>query len=154
MTRPKVRAVVNGLIAEGVTDAEIARRIGVSRQAVTAYKHKHPDLVAPVVDEIVRQVTDYAIANKVNRIAELQHLFELTRQEVDEYGITAVETRTETDGDKETVIVTRDYRSGLVKEARGILRQVAEELAQLPRPETNVNIDNRQIIVRYVEGPA
>lgn len=148
MTRPKVRAMVNGLIANGVPDAEIARQVGVSRQAVTAYKHKHADLVAPVVAEVERQITDYAIASKVNRIAELQHLYDLTRQEVDEFGITVVEQRTEHDDGKETVIVTRDYRSGLVKEARGILRQVSEELDELPRGNPNSNTSETFVLIR------
>lgn len=139
---------------EGIPDAEIARRIGASREAVYHFRKRHPEVIEPVAAEIERQIIDFAIANKVNRIAELQHLYDMTRKEVDEYGITIVEERTEYDRDgSSTVIKTRDYRSSLVKEARAILSQVAEELDQLPRGTTQVNIDNRvQVLIREIGG--
>jgi len=152
LERPQTRKKVEAWIVEGLPNTEIARRVGVHHSAVAKFRHRHEDSIQPIVAEVERQIIDYAIANKVNRIAELQHFYDLTRKEVDEYGIIVVETRTETDGEgvhaTTTVIETRDYRSSLVKEARGILRQVSEELDQLPRSST-INIDNRtQIVIR------
>ena len=133
LERPQTRKKVEAWIVEGLTNVEIAKRVNVHHSAIAKFRKRHEPEITAHVAEVERQITDYAIAHKVNRIAELQHLYDLTRQEVDEFGITVVEQRTEMNDGKETVIVTRDYRSGLVKEARGILRQASEELDQLPR---------------------
>jgi hypothetical protein len=157
LERPPIRKRVLELLLDGQTPRQIAaaistKRATVSHQAITKFRDRHAAThIEPVVKEVERQVSDYAIASKVNRVAELQHLYDLTRAEVDAYGITIVETRTETRGDTETVYVTRDYRSGLVKEARGILDQVSEELGQKPKADQNINL-RAQVIVRQVKG--
>lgn len=146
-------------LLEGKKPAEIARELSttkrpVSYQAVYQFRDRHKAELEPAIEEIERQITDYAIANKVARVAELQHLYDVSRKEIDEYGVTIVETRHEyAKGEEVAVIETRDYRASLVREARGILHQAAEEMGQLPKAaDVTVNID-KALLVRYVEGP-
>ena len=70
--------MVNTLIAEGVQDAEIARRAGVSRQAVTAYKHRNQAVIAPLVEANEKQLIDLWIADQRARAEKRQQLYEET----------------------------------------------------------------------------
>lgn len=144
---------VVALLLTGWTQEQVATKYKVNPSSVHRFIDRHADRLEDLRAEVAKQTTDYAIADKVNRIAELQHWYDLTRQEADEFGITVVERvfTMEGKGDdaKEVVTETRDYRASLVKEARGILHQVAEELAQLPKP--SVNIDNRSVNVFSIQ---
>jgi len=128
---------VIALLLTGSTAPEIAAKYKVQRESVWRFMKRHEDRLAALQQAVTKQVEDYAIAHQVNRVAELQFLYDLTRNEVDEFGVTIVERRIETQGKGddaiETVIETRDYRASLVKEARGLLHQAAEELGQLPK---------------------
>ena len=79
LDKPATKAKAISYILEGLSDAEVAaalsdKRISVTRQAVHAFRKRHADELAPAVAEVERQITDYAIAQKVNRIAGLQAL--------------------------------------------------------------------------------
>lgn len=160
LEKPKTREKLLGFIADGLSDAGAAaamttKRLSVTRQAVTAFRLRHGELVEAKIEEAVAEVKQRWISDKDLRLAELEHWYDLTRKEADEFGITVVERVTETkgEGDEATEVVTetRDYRAALVKEARGILRQASEELGQLPRAEQH-NTVNVGIIVRQIEG--
>jgi transposase len=142
---------VVALLLTGWTQEQVATKYKVNASSVHKFIGRHSARLTALKTEITRQTDQYAIAHQVGRVAELQHLYDLTRAEVDEYGIIIVETRTEKNGNTETVIVTRDYRAGLVKEARGILEQVADELGQKVKPDQNVNL-RAQVLVRQVSG--
>lgn len=136
--RPKKRALADTLIAEGLTDTEVGRRLGISRQAITAYKKNHPAGIAKVVAEVERQITDYAIAHKVNRIAGLQSLAEQVQAVIDDRGL--IERTITTTENAE--IVRERFAREISAELRSIYRATAEELAELPRaPDVSVNVN-------------
>lgn len=133
---------------EGLSDGEIAaalsdKQVTVTRQAVFAFRKRHAAEITPAVAEVERQITDYAIANKVNRIADLDMLRSMALKELEESGY-AWEEQTRY-GSKRKV-------SGAVQALQEADRQAAEELDQLPRG--NVNIDNRTqvMLVRSYSG--
>lgn len=144
------RREVVAWLTEGKPVAEIARELGVSYQAVYKWRDAHAAELAVVSAKLDRKVERHAIAHVDNRIAELQHLFDLTRKEVDDYGITVVERRIEKDGEAETIIETRDYRKDLVHEARGLLNDAAEQLGQKPKPD--VHVQQNVMIIRQIRG--
>ena len=145
LTRPKVRAQVIAWMIEGVSDSEIARRVEMSREAVYHFRQRHQAEIVPVAAEIERQIVDYAIASKVNRIRELDALYTEIRSWLGEHSLSE-KTYSEGGG------VTIKLRSDAVAALRGLMRDAASELDQLPRGN-NINIDNRtQILIRQVDG--
>ncbi len=145
---------------DGMTPPDIARELGVSRQAVHAYLKRHDKTkLRPIHTAAERAVADYWIADKRERLSRLQAIAEKTLAEVDEYGIVVVERVTETtkEGSNETVIVSekRDYRASLVRELRGIFRDAAEEMGQLPKPgDINIHAgDGSKVLVVSPEPP-
>ena len=145
LSRPRVRADVITWMIEGIPDAEIARRIGASREAVYHFRKRHPEVIEPVAAEIERQIVDYAIASKVNRIRELDALYQEIRSWLGEHSLSE-KTYSEGGG------VTIKLRSDAVAALRGLMRDAASELDQLPRGN-NINIDNRSVtLVRYIES--
>ena len=149
LERPKVRAQVLDWLINGKGPKEIAELVStparpVTQQAVCAFRKRHQAEIAPIVAEVERQIEDYAIARKVNRIADAQ----LRRDLLDQVRSARASGGT----GMETGIVARQYKSigegGVVEEYkvdtamlaewRANDKQVAEELAQLPRPDTNI----------------
>ena len=152
----KHRAQVLGLLIEGKTHAHIARIFEVSREAVGKFSDRHRDTIAAGLAELAERTRSLALATREQRIHERVWWYDQIKQEAQDHGVVVVERTTETDGVGETasvtVIETRDFRAGMVKEARGLLREIAEELDQLPRgptPSVEVNVG---VLVRYVEG--
>ena len=134
LERPTTRKKVQAMLVEGVADADIARQIGCSRQAVTAFKHRHMPELALAVAEVERGIEQYAIAHQIARVGEYQRLYD------------------ETDGKRKAL----PPRAGMVwatllNAQRGILRDVAEERDQLPRG-TVVNDNRVQVLIRAYEG--
>lgn len=155
-TLEKKRELVIADLLSGMTQAEVARKYSVAPGSVNKFTQRHVEALTVASLAIEKQVQDYAIANKVNRIAELDHLYNLHRQEIDQYGVTIVETTTETESaDDEVklvrVIETRDYRKGLVTEARSLLRQAAEELGSLPKTDITFNIQNNVLALSWTD---
>lgn len=157
LERPKNRAKVMAWLVEGKGPAEIASLITtktqpVSRQAVQAFRDRHADELAPLVEAVEKQITDYAIASKVNRIAALDDMLARLQAEVAEYGIAITEVEYNTDGDEERRIETRNFRAGLVREFRGLMRDAAEELGQMPKTAAVALNDNRTYILQVVKS--
>ena len=166
LERTKIRADVEAWILEGVTDAEIARRVGVHRSAIGYFRKRHAAELASHIAAVERRIEDAAIADKVQRILDADSDYQRLGQVI---AARASDTRYEEPGYK-TGTMVHQYRmvgggknarlvdeykvdAALIAERRALRRQVAEELDQLPRSTTNVNIDARSIVVRYVEGP-
>lgn len=166
LDRPKTRKQVEAWILEGVKDAEIARRVGVHRSAIFRFRQRHIEDIAPAVEQVEKQIADAAIADKVRRILDADEDYRRLGSVIE---ARANDTRYDEPGYKSGVMVHQPKQIGsgksatlvdeykvdtaLIAERRALRRAVAEELGALPRPETHVNIDNRRIVVRYVEGP-
>lgn len=130
----------------------IAQKYGVHRSSVMKFQARHADKLQALQAVVTKQVEDYAIAQKVNRIAELQWWYDRTREEADRDGLTIVEqVLTVSKDGVETTTITKDYRAAMVREARALLSDAADELGQKPRPEQH-NTVNVGIIVRQIEG--
>lgn len=172
LDKPATKAKVVSYMLDGMSDGEIAaalaeKRITVTRQAVHAFRKRHADELMPAVAEVERQITDAAIADKVRRILDADADYHRLGSVIE---ARAADMRYDEPGYRSGVMVHQLKQIGsgrnaetvdeykvdiaLIAERRALRRAVAEELAQLPRPEINVTNDNRQIIVRYVEGPA
>jgi len=141
LDRPGTRKKVEAWILEGVKDAEIARRVGVHRSAIFRFRQRHEAEVTAAVAEVERQISDYAIANKVQRIADLDMLRSKAIAELDENGYA---------WDEPTKYGTKRKVSGAVADLKSTLHQAAEELGELPRPDVNIN--NNVLIIRDYGG--
>lgn len=134
LERPSVRKQVEGWIVEGLPNTEIARRLGLHHSAIAKFRKRHEAEVTALVAEVERQIIDYAIASKVNRIADLDNLRNMAILELRQSGYAWDEISK--NGVKRKV-------SGAVSDLKDTLKQAAEELGQLPRPADqaiNVNI--------------
>ena len=155
LERPKTKAKIIAWLIEGKGPTEIAALVStpakpVSRQAICNFRNRHAADIAPVVERIEREITDYAIAQKVNRIAALDDICQRIRQEVEEYGLAVTEVEYDSSGKEERRIETRNFRASLVRELRGVMRDVAEELGQLPQIEKrygDTNIMAQQVVI-------
>ena len=134
-----MREKVKALVIEGLSDREIAAavsttRFPVSHQAITSFRKRHAGELAEMTTAIVEGVRQAAIADQHQRILEYQRIYDetdLRRQGVPERAGMVY--------------------AALVREQRGVLKDVAEELDQLPRGTTIQ--DNRvQILVKQVKG--
>lgn len=143
LDRPGNRKRIEALILEGLSDGAIARQMKVTRQAITAFRHRNAAEVAATVAVVEKQIEDLALGNKEARIRERAWLYGLARKEAEDYGITIAEERREYKRGYEepNVIITRDFRGAMVKEMRGLLHDIAEELGQLPKAsDLSVNV--------------
>ncbi|HLF77256.1 MAG TPA: hypothetical protein VJB57_07150 [Dehalococcoidia bacterium] len=146
----KAAEVITAL-SGGLRQVDVANQFGVSREAVSQFVKRHRDEVSLARTAVVERLQDLDLTQKEARIRERAWLYGLIKDEAESYGITTVETTTERDGDTETVIVTRDFRGSMVKEARGLLMDIATELGQLPRPD--VHIGDKNVFILEVNTP-
>lgn len=165
LERPAVAAKVRALMIEGLSDREIAERIKVSRQAITAFRARHPQEIERAAAEVVRQVEEAAIAHKVNRVldadADYQRLGQVIAaraadERYDEPGyatgmmvhrIKAIGT-----GKHQTIVDEFEVDTAVIAERRALRKAVAEELDQLPRG-SNAQIGvGVEVVVRTLIG--
>lgn len=143
---------VIAFLLNGWTWQRVAEKYSVSKNAVMKFQARHVDRLEALQAVVAKQVEDYAVAEKVNRIAELQWWYDQTKAEAEKDGLTIVEqVLTVSKDGAETTTITKDYRAAMVREARGILHQVAEELAQLPKASVNINT-GVQVVIRDYGG--
>lgn len=115
-----------------IPQPEIARKYGVTPAAVTLFKQRNAEALEQAMNEVTKYHADTAIANKEYRIGELSSLYEVARAEI---------ATAESHSDKAMMINTAAAR----------LKQVAEELGQLPRPDQNINV-KAMLLLREVSG--
>lgn len=149
LERPKAKAKTIALVLEGKSDSEVAAVMNVSRQAITKFRHRHAADIAPVVAAVQQAIIDVALKDKEARIRELAWLYGLARNEAEEYGITIVETRKEykRGSDEADEYVTRDFRTGMVKEMRGLLSDIADEMGHRSTKGGDTYNDNRSLVL-------
>lgn len=148
------KGIVLKLILDGLSDAQVAaalssKKLVTSRQAITAFRHRHAPELSASVNAIVKQAEDFAIANKVGRLAELQWLYEQTKAEVEEHGLVTEKVTTAEDGGPH---FSREYRAAMVKEMRGLLKDAAVELGQIATKGGDTYNIEKAVLVREVHG--
>lgn len=134
-------------ITEGLTDREIAERlegmgIRVSFQAINKWRKANLDAVGSVVAAVERDIEQFAVGHKVNRIATLDKIATRLEAKLDEEDVTYHE---------ETRHGSKIHAHPAVSELRATLQQAALERDQLPRAGITVNNQN-VVIVRQVEN--
>ena len=143
LERPKIRADVEAWILEGVTDAEIARRVGVHRSAVGYFRKRHAAELAPLIAGVNQQIRDVAIRDKEERIrrywAMIQQIDALVEQRG---GLEAVDAKWVGTARSGREVEVRRFDAALVGKWHELHREVAEELAQIPRQsDSNVTVN-------------
>jgi len=134
---------VVAIIAGGDRPSDIARLYGVAPSSITRFTERHAAAIAAMRTEVIKQVEDYAIAHKVNRVAALDKLYTDIGAWIAENSLTET-----TYGEGGT---TRRFRADAVNALRGVLKDAATELGQLPRPDVH-NTVNVGILVRQLSG--
>jgi hypothetical protein len=143
--RPEVVAV----LATGTQPADVARLYNVAVSTVTRFAEKYAEPIAAMRAEVIRQVEDYAIAHKVNRVAALDKLYTDIDAWIEEHSLTERTVRWDEDGNEVGEVLR--FRSDAVNALRGVLKDAATELGQLPRPDNNTTV-NVGILVRQLAG--
>lgn len=144
--------VVAAFVA-GETYSQMAARFGSSIQALTKFRHKHQAQIDALKVELAERVKDVVLTTQEGRIRELAWWYGQIREEAVENGIIVVEERVEGRGEEAVTYKTRDFRGQMVKEARGVIADIAAELGERSsKGGDTFNID-KAILVRYVQGP-
>ena len=105
----------------------------MTRQAITAFRHRHAAEIEPPIAQVEQAVIDVAIRNKEERIRRLA-------------GLEGTLTRTLAgfDGDPRGA-------AALTTQIRGCLRDVAEELNRCP-PAVSISNESRTYVLTWADG--
>ena len=157
--RNKLEKNKNAVLADillGERSKDIAEKYGMSQQAVCAFERRYAATIVKARTEVENQVVDYAIAQKVSRIAAKDRrwqLLEAVRQARshggtgEETGLVAktyksmrvtTEVKLDEDGEPYTVDrydVVTEYKvdNDLIRAMEATEHGAAEELGQLPK---------------------
>ena len=154
LERPATKERVISLLAEGHSESAVAELVAtkqrsVTQQAVNAFAVRHAAEIAERQQMIASLAKTDWIGNKEQRIRELASLYQVLSAELAEHGPRVKEVREIAEDGTQT---TTRYGGGwLPVQLRGILRDAAEELGQIDRPGTTVNVDARSILVRQYD---
>jgi hypothetical protein len=121
-------------LAAGMTHVETAEKYGVHLESLVLFKKSHMADIKALQASVAEEADGLWIASKFNRVAEYQQAFEDVDQaiaQILDFGGTL--------GPAEMAII---------KEKRGILKQVAEELGQLP-PRNNVTVNGSAVSYHF-----
>ena len=129
-----------GMIATGWPNREICDELHIHINALARFKQSHRAEIDAALERRARRLEDYSIASQVDRIADLQWWYDACRKEAEVYGHAVVNDKG-----------VREYRAGMAQQARGFLRDAAEELGQL-KDKPKGGDTNIAILIRQVEG--
>lgn len=149
LERPKTRARIFALVLDGKSDQEVATAIATkqhqpTRQAITAFRKRHAEQLAPVIQAVEAAVVDLAIKDKEERIRRLSWMWDQMLEVYEKQGLVLFTRRRY--GDVE--VEEEAFNVGLTKEMRSVLNDVAAELGQRQKIAINVN-DNR--VINFIE---
>lgn len=171
LERPKVRAKVKALLLDGKRPSEIAELVStpkqrISRQAVHGFIKRHEAEIAPLIKRLEREIEDYALAQKVRRIAGADSDYQRLGQVIEaragderwqnepgySTGLMVHQTKMIGTGKDAEVVDEFKVDTAVIAERRALRNEVATELGQLPKGDS-LNIDNRtQVLIRQYSG--
>lgn len=121
-------------LAAGMSLSETAEKWGVHRDSIINFKRAHAADIQALRDAVAQEANGLWISSQFNRLSEYQQAFE----DID----TAVAQILEFGG------TLGPAEMAYIKEKRGILRQAAEELGQLP-PRNNVTVNGASVTYQF-----
>lgn len=154
---PAKRKKIIALVLDGMSDAQVARAVSnksntVTRQAITVFRKRHQDVLAPAEQQGIEAVVQHWIADKEVRLTKLEEIYDGLDDVRKTYGFMV--TTEEKDEKDKVVIYDQHFNGQLAAQMRGVLSDAADELGQKPKTPLNVNVDNRTqtVFVRQVMG--
>ena len=145
------------MLASGKRQVDVANQYSVSREAVSQFVKRHAEAVSTARQRVADAVIDHAISDKVHRIADAQWRRDLLVAVREarakggtgmDTGIVARQYKMIGGGDNAQVVEEYKVDTAFLAEWRANDHQVAEELAQLPRPDSGgLNIEKAIIYV-------
>ena len=152
-------------VLAGCSDAQVAGLVArkgetISPQAVTQWRARHSEEIGAITAEVVREVAEYAIATKANRVGIDNLLRDLLLQVRDARagGASGIETglvvrREKALGSGNNMVIVEEYEidPSLVTLIDRLHNSVADELGQKPKPNVNINT-GVQVLVRDYHG--
>ena len=160
----KASAEICALVLDGAADTQIAEWFGTRREAVGRWKDRHRADIEAMRAEVERQVTDAAIASRVERIFALDDRWHRGRQVIEERAIDP--TVQDVPGGKTGLLVRQlkqigsgrdasiveEYAvdTGLLSSLLAMEKEASDVLGHRPKPD--INIDNRKVIIRVYDG--
>lgn len=144
LDRPKVKPLIIGWSVGGVGPSEIVTRlkgqkINVTRQAVHGFLKRHGVEIQALGARVQEQVAVHAITSKEERIRRLDSLWDDMNEIRQSRGLMARDVKVYGTGRERTVEEIERFDAALVKEMRGVLGDVAEEMGD----RTKIAIDAR-----------
>lgn len=152
LEKPAIRDRVIELVLAGNSDAQVAtavssKRVQVTRQAIFAFRKRHKDSLASVVEQAAKVAEDYAIASRVNRVAALDDRWQRMKRllearagdsrYVDEpgydTGLMVHQLKAVGKGDDFQLVDLYVTDASLLAEMRATERAAAEELGQIQK---------------------
>lgn len=133
---------VIALLLTGTRPADVAEKYKVARSSVTKFITRHADRLEALQAEVAKQVEDYAISQKVFRIATKDLLHSLLEQVrvARSKGETGIETglivkQLKAVGSGENAIFVEEFKldDALLAAFERLEHSAAEELGQLPK---------------------
>lgn len=128
-----IRALADG----SKTQSQLARDFGVVSSAITQFKQAHRAEIEAVRADLNNEFAGLVLANKANRLAEL---------EADIEAIGDGRIRVTIEGEDGREITSEKVDPALLRAKHAALKAIAEELGQLPS-KLNVSVD--PVTVRY-----
>lgn len=150
LERPRPRNRLIALLADGSTLDAAAQELGVTRQSVSEFAGRHLDEINERRAMIAELAKQEWIGNKQERLRKIASLYFMVEAAITEQGVKTAELKTvHPDGTQETV---RWNGAALIQQARGLLRDAAEELGQIERPAQVHNTQINQFLIRQYEA--
>lgn len=126
ISRGRVKVILIRELALGATPKrELANRFEVSLAAVVLFEKRHAEDITAARDDLESEWVGLWVADKRNRIAELQQLIEDMSAQVAGLALNS------------TPFTNNNAGVPLLKLLSTMYRQVAEELGQLPKADTH-----------------
>ena len=153
LDKPGMTDRVRALVLEGRTDVQVALALadevpGLSYMAILYWRRRHREELEAARLEAAARTTEVAVTQKVERVRRLAGLYDGMQEIIDSRGLLASEPKWIGDGKTGREVEVQRFDGSLVKEMRGTLRDVAEELGQVPRPD--VSVQQNFVLVRQV----
>lgn len=144
-------ALLIGWIVEGYETAQLIEKLAeigvrkVSPQAIRGFRARHRAEIAALQRQVVERVEDVTVRAKEERIRRLAAMLERVEEIVATRGLMARDVKWIGGFEDGREVQVERFDAALVAQFRALLRDVAEELGEIPKPGINIFNDNRQV---------